>query len=218
MADAAVQRVNMVDSQVRPSDVTDRRIIRAMLEVPREAFVPPGRRALAYADIDVPLGPPHRALLAPRVFAKLIQLAALGDADTVLIVGCGSGYAAAVLSHIAARVVALEADDSLRALAQAALTGPQYGQVQVVQGTLGEGYAAGAPYDAVFLEGAISEAPQELLGQLKDGGRLVAILAEPGASRATVWRRSGRTFGETAGFDASAEVLPDFVRKPTFAL
>ncbi|MDO9384670.1 MAG: protein-L-isoaspartate O-methyltransferase [Hyphomicrobiaceae bacterium] len=215
MTDAVEQRVNMVDSQVRPSDVTDRRIIRAMLDVPREAFVPPGKRALAYADGDVPLGS-GRALLAPRVLAKLVQLADLGEGDRVLVAGCGTGYAAAVLAHMGATVVAVEADDALRAVAEKELS--SLGSVDVRPGVLADGAGEQGPYDVILLEGAVAATPEGLLAQLKDGGRLVAIHTGSRGSRATVWRRSGRICAETAGFDAVGALLPGFHSQPAFSL
>lgn len=216
MVDAVQQRVSMVDSQVRPSDVTDRRIIRAMLQVPRENFVPAGREALAYADNDVPVAS-GRALLAPRTFAKLVQLADVGDRDRVLVVGCGTGYGAAVLQIMGAEVTALEADAGLLSTAKEQTERCANG-VRVVQGPLSEGWASNAPYDAILVEGAVAATPDALLSQLKDGGRLVAVLSAANGGRAILWRRSGQVYGETFGFDAAAGLLPGFARAPAFAL
>lgn len=216
MVDAVQQRVSMVDSQVRPSDVTDRRIIRAMLQVPREDFVPANRHALAYADADVPLGG-GRSLLAPRTLAKLLQLADLGDRNRVLVVGCGTGYAAAVLRVMGAEVTALETDDALLAAARDKLS-RVVGEVRVVRGNLAEGWVEHAPYDVILVDGAVSDAPVGLLAQLKDGGRLVAVQSAANGGRAMVWRRSGAVYGEAFGFDAAASVLPGFASAPAFAL
>lgn len=215
MTDAGVQRVNMVDSQVRPSDVTDRRIIRAMLDVPREAFVPDRMRSLAYADGDLPLGG-GRVLLAPRTLAKLLQLAEFGDDDVVQVVGCGSGYAAAVVAKFAKDVVAVEEDAALAADATRLLSTP--GRIKVVAGALVSGDANGGPYDVIIIDGAVAQVPEDLLRQLKDGGRLVTIFAGGRSSQATVWKRSGGEFGESAGFDAVAPVLPGFAPTLAFAL
>lgn len=215
MTDAAQQRVNMVDSQVRPSDITDRRIIRAMLEIPREQFVPPAAQTIAYFDGDVALGG-GRALLAPRTVAKLVQLAELDEGDKVLVAGCATGYAAAVFARMGADVVAVEPDAGLRATAERELQGT--GRVQVLAGGIRDGAAAQGPYDVIFLEGGIGSAPSELLDQLKDGGRLVAIAVDKAAGRATVWRRSGRSYGATPGFDAIGPVLPGFQAAPAFSL
>lgn len=216
MADATQQRVNMVDSQVRPSDVTDRRIIRAMLEVPREAYVPASLRSLAYADGDIGLDG-GRVLLAPRVLAKLLQLAHLGDGDQVLVAGCATGYAAAVMARMGAKVTGVEPDDGLRAIAMRELGGAA-SDIGIFAGTPAAGYAEAAPYDVILVDGGVEVIPETLLDQLKDGGRLVAVRVERRGGRATVWRRSGRVFGETSGFDAVAPILPGFEKIQAFAL
>lgn len=219
MADAAVQRKNMVESQVRPSDVTDRRVLRAMLDLPREAFVPPALREIAYMDEEVRLpGPGARALLAPRTFAKLVQGAELAASDSVLDVGAATGYSAAVIAKIAAKVTALEVDAGLAQEAAKALVTCGAANVSVVTGTLPEGHAAGAPYDAIILEGAVSQVPPGLLDQLKDGGRLVAILSEGRLGRVTVWRRIGTAYDSRPLFDAGGPRLPGFERQAAFVL
>ncbi|WP_439541949.1 protein-L-isoaspartate O-methyltransferase family protein [Hyphomicrobium sp.] len=217
--DFAIQRTNMVESQVRPSDVTDRRIIRAMRDLPREIFVPERVRSLAYMDGSVPLGQPGagtRSLLAARVFAKLVQAAVIDTPDTVLDIGAGSGYSSAVLSRLAARVVALESDSGLAARARELLPAVGCTTVSVVEGDLAEGWESEGPYDAIVIEGAIEVVPDVLFDQLKDGGRLVAISGR-GAGRATVWRREGRSFGAAEVFDATGDVLPGFEKPPAFA-
>lgn len=210
----------MVDGQVRPSDVTDRRIIRAMLAVPREAFVPEDKKDVAYFDGDIPLGPAGRALLAPRTLAKLMQLAAPGDHDTTMVVASGTGYAAAVLAQFSDRVVALESDADLHATASRRVQEAGPANLVCVHGPLAQGDAEGGPYDVILVAGAVNDVPDELLGQLKDGGRLVAILKPGGAApgRATLWRRSGRQFGQAASFDATAPLLQEFENKVDFAL
>lgn len=220
--DYAIQRKNMVESQVRPSDVTDRRIIHAMLEVPREVFVPEPLRPLVYADGPVPLGKGaggRRSLLPARTFAKLLQTAAIEPDAAVLDVGAGTGYSSAILCRIAKTVVALECDAALAKEAQATLATVGAGTVKVVTGDLTEGSAADGPYDAIVLEGAIEVTPARLLDQLKDGGRLVAIVGDGRlrAGRATVWRRDGATFGAVEVFDAAADVLPGFEKAQAFA-
>ena len=221
MVDFELQRRNMIESQVRPSDVTDRRIIRAMEEIPREAFVPPADRSLSYMDTDIALTPqlahrPARALVAPRTFAKLLQLADLDGTDVVLDIGCATGYSAAVLSRIARTVVALESDAGLAAEARSALAKLAITNVTVITGELPAGHADEGPYDAIVLEGAILEQPSGLLDQLKDGGRLVGIRIDASVGRGTIWRRLGQTFDETAVFDAGGPLLPGFERKPAF--
>jgi protein-L-isoaspartate(D-aspartate) O-methyltransferase len=221
--DSLVQRTNMVESQIRPSDVTDRRILRAMQSVAREAFVPKGFASLAYMDTDVPLGAPTagrmgmgRTLMSPRLFAKLVQLAGVEPNMRVLIVGAGGGYGAAVLAQLAAHVVALEADEALLAAARTGLSA--CGNVTVMAGALPLGAAEQGPYDAVVVDGMIGVRPVGLLGQLKDGGRLVAFVRTGHIGQATRWQRVGAQFGETTAFDGLAGDLPGFGAQAAFVL
>ena len=214
MTDFAAARRNMVDGQVRTADVTDLRIISAMLDVPREAFLPPAKAALAYLDRDVPLGN-GRCLMKPMVLAKLIHAADLAGSDRVLDVGCVTGYAAAVLARIAGQVVAFEQDAGLAQAARAALS--PLANVTVQSGPLTEGWPAGGPYDAIVVEGATEFAPETLLRQLKDGGRLVCVLGSGPGAKAMLYRRSGEDTGGRAIFDAAAPLLPGFVKPPQFA-
>ncbi len=223
MVDAATQRTNMVESQVLTSDVTDKRILRAMRELPRERFVPAPMAALAYMDEAVPLTAPgqgaeRRWLLAPRVLAKLLQLADFGADDCVLDVGCASGYSAAVLAGMAKTVIALESDIKLAEQARTNLAALGLGNADVVVGELTAGWAAKAPYDVIVVQGAVSAPPETLFDQLKDGGRLVAIVVEDGLGKATIWRRLGRSVDAWTAFDAAAPVLPGFERAPVFVL
>jgi protein-L-isoaspartate(D-aspartate) O-methyltransferase len=218
MTDFSAARRNMVDGQVRTADVTDLRLIAAMLEVPRERFVPPSATALAYLDLDLPVGEgalASRRLLKPMVLAKLIHAADVNGTDRVLDVGCAFGYGAAVLARIAAQVVALEQDATLVAAARAALS--SLPNVTVVSGPLVASWPDAAPYDVILLEGATEIEPLTFRDQLKDGGRLVCVLgAGPGAS-AMLYRRSGTEMGGRPIFDASASVLPGFAKRPEFA-
>jgi protein-L-isoaspartate(D-aspartate) O-methyltransferase len=223
MIDPKQQRINMVESQVRPSDITDRRIIRAMLEVPREAFVPSALHDLAYMDEAVPVtrrvdGRATRALVAPRTFAKLVQLAEIDPGAVVLDVGCATGYSTAVLARLAKSVVALEVDDALAAAAQETLHRLRVANVMVLRGALEAGAPAQAPFDAILLQGAVAQVPQVLLDQLRDGGRLVAVIADGAFGRAQVWRRTGKAVDGRSAFDAGAEPLPGFARKAEFSL
>jgi protein-L-isoaspartate(D-aspartate) O-methyltransferase len=223
MIDPKQQRINMVESQVRPSDITDRRIIRAMLEVPRETFVPAALQALAYIDEAVPVtqrldGQAPRTLLAPRTFAKLVQLAEIEPDDVVLDVGCATGYSTAVLARLARSVVALEVDEALAARAAEALRQLRVANVVVVPGPLEAGAPAQAPFDAILLQGAVPQAPQALLEQLKDGGRLVAVIADGAYGRGELWRRRGSAIDGRGAFDASAEPLPGFTSRVEFSL
>ncbi len=221
MVDAATQRQNMVESQVLTSDVTDRRILRAMRELPRERFVPAPMTALAYIDEAVPITPPgpgRRWLLAPRVEAKLLQLADIGGDDCVLDVGTGTGYSAAILAGMARTVVALESNEELAAQARRNLADLAVGNVSVVVGELPAGYPSRAPFDAIVLQGAIAAAPEVLFDQLKDGGRLVAVVIANGPGKATIWRRLGRSVDAWGAFDATAPELPGFAKITEFVL
>lgn len=220
MIDMALQRKNMVESQVRPSDVTDRRILNAMLAVPRETFVPSGLKPLAYMDEALTLvragaGVAARGMMAPRPFARLLQLAEIEAGDVVLDIGCASGYSAAVISRLAQTVVALESDSALADLATKSLADLGADNTAVVTGDLEVGYASEGPYDAIVIEGAIEQLPPVLLDQLKDGGRLVAVAAGL-PSHAVVWRRTGRLSDRRVAFEAAAPVLPGFERKFQF--
>jgi protein-L-isoaspartate(D-aspartate) O-methyltransferase len=218
MTDFSAARRHMVDGQVRPADVTDLRIISAMMTVPREQFVPADAVKLAYLDLGLKVGgapDAPRCLLKPMVLAKLIQALDMEPADRVLVVGGATGYSAAVLSHIAAQVTVLEQDDALASQAKSALA--LQANVSVVKGPLTAGWAAAAPYDAILIDGAVESLPQAISRQLKDGGRLVCILGgSPGAS-AMLYRRSGHECSGRPIFDASAALLPGFAKAPAFA-
>lgn len=214
MTDFAAARRHMVDGQIRTADVTDLRIIAAMLEVPRERFVPPVSASLAYLDLDAPVSAARR-LLKPMVLAKLIQAAEIGATDRVLDAGCATGYTAAVLARIAGRVVALEPDAGLAKAATDALSALP--NVDVVSARLTDGWPQGAPYDVVILDGATEIVPQALCQQLKDGGRLVCVLGAGPGSKAMLYRRSGTEVSGRAIFDASATLLPGFAKTLAFA-
>lgn len=220
MADVALQRKNMVESQVRPNDVTDRRIINAMLNVPREAFLPTALKPIAYIDETLPLvkaadGAPARGLMAPRVFAKLVQLAEVSESDIVLDVGGLTGYSAAVIARLAQTVVVLESDPALAETATKALEDLGVDNAAVVTGDLEVGYPSEGPYDAIIVEGTVDAMPPGLLDQLKDGGRLVAI--ESGIpSEGVIWRRMGRTFDRRIAFEAAAPIVPGFQKNREF--
>ena len=221
MTDYAMQRLNMVESQLRPSDITDRRILRAMADIKRENYLPAHLRTLAYMDDDIRLTSPGkgaRSMLAPRVLALLIQLARIEPGERVLEVGCGSGYATAVLARLAGRVTAVESDGELARAAIAALAADGVVNAAVQSGDLAAGFAADAPYDAILLNGALVQPPAALLDQLRDGGRLVAIEVRDGISRAAVWMRHGMSYDRRTAFDARSSVLPGFEVQPAFSL
>ena len=216
MADYARARRTMVENQIRTADVTDLRILSALLEVPREAYVPPARRAMAYLDENVPVNASGRALLKPMVFAKLVQAAQIGETDHVLDVGCASGYSAAVLARLAANVVALEEDAALARMAVDTLAQSGMHNVSVVSGPLAAGSAPGGPYDVIMLEGATEVRPDSLIAQLKEGGRLVAIVGAGPAGKATLYCMTGRHATAKPLFDAAAPLLPGFVKPAEF--
>lgn len=222
MTDFALQRLNMVESQLRPSDITDRRILRAMGEIRREAYLPSHLQALAYMDDDIRLsrgpGAAPRVVLAPRTLAQLIQLARIEPNERVLEIGCATGYATAILARLARDVFAVEVDGELARMAVAALDGDGVQNAKVASGALQNGIPQEAPYDVIFVNGALSDAPPALLDQLKDGGRLVAVEAGQGMGRALVWWRNGPSFDKRTVFDARAEMLPGFEVQPEFSL
>ena len=216
MTDFAAARRNMVDGQVRTADVTDPRILSAMLEIPRENFVPQASAALAYLDLDLPVGENGtRRLLKPMVLAKLIHALDLVSSDRVLDAGCATGYGAAVLAHVAGHVTALEEDSRLAQGASRALAGLK--NVSAVTGPLTKGWPKGAPYDGIILEGAVEFPPDAFLPQLRDGGRLASILGSGPGAKAMLYFKSRDDLGGRSIFDASAAVLPGFVKAPTFA-
>jgi protein-L-isoaspartate(D-aspartate) O-methyltransferase len=215
MVDYAQARRTMVDCQVRPSDVTDLRIIAALLDVARERFVPEARRPIAYLDIDVPVGTgAARALIKPMVFSKLLQAAGIGANDRVLDVGCATGYSAAVLAQLAGSVTALEEDAGLGRVANETLAGA--GNISLVSGPLTAGWPQGAPYDAIILEGAAEVVPDALLAQLKDGGRLVAVVGAGPMGKATIYRKAAGRVSAQPLFDAAAPQLPGFAKPAAF--
>ena len=219
MSEFSTARQKMVDGQVRPSDVTDIRIIEAMLEVPREAFVPQDRRALAYLDRDLDVSEAGRAkryLIKPVVIARMLQAAEIGANDNVLVVGCASGYAAAVAAKLARKVTATESDPALAAMAGEALQRIGFGNVTVRAAAAAEGDEADAPYDVIVLAGATEVVPERLYRQLKDGGRLVGMFAMSRPQRAVLVTHAHADFGERALFDAAVPVLPGLERPPAF--
>ncbi|MBX3505317.1 MAG: protein-L-isoaspartate O-methyltransferase [Parvibaculum sp.] len=212
MTDFAAARLNMVESQVRVNSVTDERVIAAMSAVPRERFVPVSRQGLAYMDEDIRIsdGQPARFLMEPRVFAKLVQLAAITADDLVLDIGCGTGYSTAVLSRLAGTVVALESDENLAAQAGATLSDLGVDNAVVVPGPLPGGHAKQAPYDVIFINGMVSAVPEALQKQLRENGRLVTVVGDGVSGRARLYLKAGGGFGGRDAFDANIRFLPGF--------
>jgi protein-L-isoaspartate(D-aspartate) O-methyltransferase len=219
MSDSSTARQKMVDGQVRPSDVTDLRIIDAMLAVPREPFVPESRRALAYLDLDLEVSEaavPKRFLIKPVVIAKMLQAAEIKDTDSVLVVGCATGYSAAVAAKLAGMVTATESDPSLATKAGALLAQLGCSNVSVGNAPAAEGNPSNAPYDVIVLDGATEIVPERLYRQLRDGGRLVGVFAINLPQRAMIVTHSHADFGSRALFDTTAPILPGLERVPAF--
>jgi protein-L-isoaspartate(D-aspartate) O-methyltransferase len=215
MIDFERLRQSMVDSQIRPNDVTDLRVISAMLDLPRERFVPAARAELAYLDDDLIVGEASgggapRFLLEPMILAKLIQALDISGTDRVLDVGCATGYSTALLSKLAATVVGLESDEKIASAARATLAGLGIGSVQIVAGKLTEGAAAAAPFDVILINGSVEVVPDALIGQLNYGGRLVAVVRRGPLGRAILHTLTGGAVSRRPLFDAAIPPLPGF--------
>ena len=218
MSGFSTARQKMVDGQVRTNDVTDRRILDAMLTVPREVFVPASRQALAYLDLDLDVseGGAKRFLIKPQLIGKLLQAAEIGEGDNVLVVGCATGYLAALTAKLAHQVTATESDSALVAKAKDAFAAIGLTNVTCKAAASAEGDPAAAPYDVIVLNGATEVTPDGLFGQLREGGRLVGVSAESRPSRAMIVTRTHGEFGHRPLFDAAAPVLPGLERAAAF--
>ncbi len=229
MVDFQAVRRAMVDGQVRTNDVTDLDLIDAMLEIPREEFVPERLAALAYLDRDIELDAGDgaaRYLLKPVVTARLIQAASIASTDRVLVVASATGYAAAVTSRLAAAVVALEEDAALAEAAQNTLPRLGFATVTPVIGRLVSGWPTAAPFDAILIEGGVEAMPDALFAQLSEGGRLVAVMyggvgngegpVQGRVGKATLFRSVRGEVGGRPLFDCAAPVLPGFKKVPAF--
>lgn len=207
----------MVDTQVRPSDVTKFPIIAAMLDVPREAFVPGNAVSVAYMDGPVPLTS-GRELLDARAFAKMLDALDIGRGDDVLIVGGNLGYSTAVLSRMAQSVVMVEEDAAMAREAEATLAAQDVDNAAVLEGRLEDGAAKAAPFDVILIEGGVETVPETLLAQIKDGGRIAALFQQGALGEVRVGRASGGAVAWRFAFNASAPVLPGFAKKRDFVL
>ncbi len=210
-------RTNMVDTQVRPSDVTKFPIISAMLDVPREAFVPLGAQSVAYMEAPVPLGT-GREMLAARTFAKMLDALDIRRTDQVLVIGGGLGYSAAVLGRMAESVVMVEEDATLAADAEAALAQHGIDNAVVLEGPLAEGAPRAAPFDVILIEGAVEVVPDPLVAQLCEGGRIAAIFADRNNGDVRLGTSIEGRVSWRFAFNATGPVLPGFSRHGGFVL
>lgn len=217
MTDYAKRRTIMVDTQVRPSDVTKFPILEAMLTIPRERFVPDALREAAYLGENLPLGE-GRVILDPRVLAKMLDVLDIGPKDLVLDVGAGLGYSSAVIAQLAEAVVAVEPEEDLAREAEAALVETGIDNVAVHRGPLVEGAPEHGPYDAILIEGAVEVLPKAIEDQLAEGGRMAAIFMEKHLGIVRFGYKVDGRISWRHGFNGGAPVLPGFAGKPEFSL
>ncbi len=207
----------MVDSQIRPNDVTEPRIVGAFLRTPREVFVPNARKSVAYSEMEITTSP-GRALWIPRDTAKLIKLAGVEPTDVVLVVGAGAGYEAALISHLADTVIALEETAPLVDAMSQRFSAIGIDRAAPVEGPLEKGLPGQAPFDVIYVAGMIETLPDAWAAQLREGGRLVAVMAEAGGiGRGKVFTKAGNSLSAREGFDASPPRFAAFDRKPSFS-
>ncbi len=213
--DFARARHLMVESQVRTSDVTDPRILQAMRTLARERFAPAARRVLAYADLELEVAE-GRTLLRPRDLAKLIQALAPQAHERGLEIAGATAYGAAVLAACCSHVHSLDGDANLSFIARAALESAGVSNVKTVSTDLVQGWADGAPYDVILLNGAAGFVPEAWAGQLAPGGRMGVIVRDGAAGRARIYTRSGETIAYHDAFDAAPPVIPGLTLTPSF--
>lgn len=217
MSDFAAARRNMVDCQLRTNEVVDPRVIAAMEALPREMFVPKARQGIAYVDENLSIGS-GRWLMEPLVAARLVQALEVTPADTALMIGCGTGYDAALLGRLAGSVVAVESDAELAEHATTTLSRLACDNVAVVTGPLEEGYAVQAPYDLILIGGAVAEVPAAIAAQLAPRGRLAAVVRadEAAQGRATLFSKAGSVVSGRPIFDCGTPFLVGFEPRAAF--
>ena len=211
------RRRYMVESQLRTNKVTSTRVLEAFEELPRENFVDKSLESLAYVDEDLDIGQ-GRFLLEPMVFARMVQALDLKETDNVLDIGAASGYSTAILSKLAQSVVGIEKNKDLANTGQNNLTDHGVDNAVVIEGDLVKGLADEAPYNAIIIEGSIESAPEKLLNQLNDDGRLITVLRpDPsGPGRVVKYVRAGDGFAHSVLFDAYTPILEDFMTDKGF--
>lgn len=217
MTDFADRRRMMVDTQIRPSDVTKFPIIDAMLAVAREGFVPDADREAAYADQNLDLGN-GRCLLEPRTLAKMLDVLDIQPDELILDVACGLGYSSAVIARLGQMVIAVEEDAEMAGEAQTLLLESGADNAVVHEGALAEGAAEHGPYDVVLVQGGVEKLPDELLAQLKDGGRVASLFMRGALGEVRIGYKSGDQISWRFAFNAGAPVLPGFAAEAEFQL
>lgn len=217
MTDFPARRTMMVDTQVRPSDVTKFPIIDAMLTVRREDFVPSVQREAAYMGENLDLGQ-NRVLLEPRTLAKMLDALAINNDEMVLDIGCAMGYSAAVISRMAEAVIAVEQDDAMAAEAVEALSAAGADNVVVHVGPLADGAPQHGPYDVIIIQGGVAEIPKSITDQLKDGGRIVGLFMKGALGEVRIGHKCSGQISWRASFNAGAPVLDGFERQAAFQL
>jgi protein-L-isoaspartate(D-aspartate) O-methyltransferase len=217
MSDFALRRVMMVDTQVRPSDVTKFPIIDAMLTVPREVYVPKDRREAAYVGENLTLAP-GRVLLEARTLAKLLDALDIQPDEMVLDLAAGLGYSTAVIARLAGTVIAVEEDPGLAAEAQRLLSEEGVDNAFVIPGPLAGGAAKHAPYDVITIQGGVEDLPDTLIAQLKEGGRIAALFMDGAVGAVKIGRKAQGAVSWRPVFNAAAPVLDGFRKARGFAL
>ncbi|WP_042252437.1 protein-L-isoaspartate O-methyltransferase [Paracoccus sp. PAMC 22219] len=217
MSDFAARRTTMVDTQVRPSDVTKFPVIDAMLTIPREEFVPANRRSVAYSGENLDIG--HgRVLLEPRTLAKMVDGLDIQPDELVLDLACGYGYSAAVMARMAEAVVAIEDDAELATEAEQRLSQAGIDNVAVLHAPLTEGAPKQGPYDVILIEGAVQDIPAAIVAQLREGGRIAALFTEGALGVARIGTRQNGQLSWRYSFNAKAPMLPGFGLQRGFVL
>ncbi|MCM2562327.1 protein-L-isoaspartate O-methyltransferase [Lutimaribacter sp. EGI FJ00015] len=217
MTDFATRRTVMVDTQVRPNDVTKFNVIDAIMAVPREDFVPAEKRETAYVGENVDIGG-GRVLLEPRTLSKMLDALDIQPDELVMDIGIGLGYSAAVISRLAEAVVAVEEDETMAQEAQTALAEAEADNVVVHVGPLAEGAAQHGPYDVILLQGAVAHLPDQIIEQLKDGGRIICLFDEGVMGTVRIGYKVDGVMSWRDAFNAGAPVLPGFERHTAFTL
>ena len=217
MTDYQTRRKTMVDTQIRPSDVTKFPIIEAFLSVPREKFVPDGKREAAYIGENFKIGQ-SRVILEPRTLAKLLDALDIRNDELVLDIGPGLGYSSAVISPMAEVVIAVEDDSSMANEAEEILTEVGADNVVIQIGKLKDGAPEHGPYDVIILQGGVEKIPSSIVNQLKNGGRVGAIFVEEGLGTAKIGFKLNDKINWRYSFNAAAPVLPGFFKQKDFVL